>query len=103
MATPATRRTKRGDAIRVLLLYFALFGVVSSTIIGRTTPTSYDGWASGLAHGLLLVPTLVLSLFDHSVSVYQTPNDGWYNLGYAFGAVFMVVGVGGVIRRAIRA
>lgn len=44
------------------------------------------GFWLGLWHGIICPITFLISLFDHSVQVYEVHNNGgWYNFGYVVG------------------
>jgi hypothetical protein len=48
-----------------------------------------------LWHGLIVIVTFIISLFNDNVTVYEVHNNGgWYNLGFIFG-VMMIFGGGG--------
>jgi hypothetical protein len=48
-------------------------------------PTDAGFWL-GLWHGFIAPITFVVSLFNHSVGVYEVHNNGgWYNFGFLFG------------------
>lgn len=64
-------------------VFIALFVWYAKTVIPHTYPTHYTNFFWGFVHGIFIVPTFFWSLFTHSVTIYQSPNDGnWYNLGY---------------------
>jgi hypothetical protein len=45
------------------------------------------GFWAGYWHGSIALITLVVSLFNKDVSMYETCNNGaWYNLGFLLGA-----------------
>src|SRR5216117_3421073 len=68
-----------------------LFVWYAKTVIPHTYPTVYTNFFWGFVHGLFIIPTLVWSLFAHSVTIYQGPNSGnWYNLGYFVGISIML-------------
>lgn len=74
------------SSLAVFVVWFILWIWFSQTIIPRPFPTPYDGFWSGLAHGVFVVPDFILSLFNHRVAIYQTPNiGGWYNFGFLLG------------------
>ncbi len=53
------------------------------------------GFWQGLWHGLIVIVTFIISLFNDNVTVYEVHNNGvWYNLGFIFGAM-MIFGGGG--------
>ena len=58
----------------------------------------------GLWHGLIAPVTLVISLFDKNVQMYDVHNNGnWYNFGFLLGmAVFFGAGSGGLVSRRWR-
>jgi uncharacterized membrane protein len=44
------------------------------------------GFWWGLWHGLIAPITFIVSLFNHSVGIYEVHNDGsWYNFGFLLG------------------
>jgi hypothetical protein len=77
---------------RVLILVAA----VSATLVlagcaagPNTAATGGDsaGFLLGLWHGLICPITFVISLFTHSVGMYEVNNNGgWYNFGFLLGA-----------------
>jgi hypothetical protein len=53
------------------------------------------GFWQGLWHGLIVIVTFIISLFNDNVTVYEVHNNGAaYNLGFIFG-VMMIFGGGG--------
>ena len=55
------------------------------------------GFWLGLWHGIIAPVTLVVSLFNDSVNVYEVHNNGgWYNFGFVLGAVVLIGGSHGV-------
>ena len=45
------------------------------------------GFWSGLWHGMIIVITFVISIFNKDVHIYEVHNNGvWYNLGFVLGA-----------------
>jgi hypothetical protein len=53
------------------------------------------GFWAGLWHGLIVIFTFVISLFNDKVTMYEVANNGgWYNFGFLLG-VMMVFGGGG--------
>jgi uncharacterized membrane protein len=45
------------------------------------------GFWSGLWHGMIIVITFVISIFNKNVHIYEVHNNGvWYNLGFVIGA-----------------
>jgi hypothetical protein len=67
---------------------------------GPVVGQSPAGFWLGLWHGIIVWVTFVVSLFDHSVSVYEVHNSGWpYNLGFVIGAATLHGGGGAASRR----
>ncbi|MBS4016555.1 MAG: hypothetical protein KGZ86_09005 [Candidatus Latescibacteria bacterium] len=57
------------------------------------------GFWAGLWHGIIVVITFIISLFNKNVGVYEANNYGWtYNLGFILG-LFISVGGGLKARR----
>ncbi len=53
------------------------------------------GFWAGLWHGVTLVFTFLISLFNHEVHVYEVHNSGWrYDLGFVLGTVILLGGGG---------
>jgi hypothetical protein len=58
------------------------------------------GFLAGLWHGLIIIVTFIVSLFNKNVGIYEVHNTGWsYNLGYLIG---LLSSVGGGIRASTR-
>jgi hypothetical protein len=52
-------------------------------------------WA-GLWHGIIIIVTFIISLFNRNVKIYEVNNYGWpYNLGFILG---LMISVGGSFR-----
>jgi len=80
-------------SILMAALFIGLFVWYAKTVIPHTYPTAYTNLWWGFVHGIFIVPTLFWSLFAHSVTIYQSPNDGnWYNLGYFIGLSIILGG-----------
>lgn len=62
------------------------------------------GFLSGIWHGWIAPVTLIISIFNHNIRIYEVVNTGW---GYDFGYYIAVIsGFGGIAltrRRARRA
>lgn len=57
--------------------------------------TADAGFWSGLWHGLISPITLIVSLFNSDVNVYEVHNNGnWYNVGFVLGALVIFSGSG---------
>ena len=75
------------------VIFIGFFAWYARTAIPHTYPTQYTNLWWGFVHGLFIVPTFFWSLFAHSVTIYQAPNDGnWYNLGYFIGISIILGG-----------
>ena len=49
-------------------------------------------WA-GLWHGIIIIVTFIISLFNKNVKIYEVNNYGWpYNLGFILGLMMSVGG-----------
>ncbi len=56
----------------------------------------------GLVHGLIAPVTFIISLFSHTVRMYQFPNVGrWYDFGFLIGLSFWGSGGSHVVTRYI--
>lgn len=54
------------------------------------------GFWQGLWHGIISPITFIVSLFSHTVHLYEVHNNGgWYNLGFLIGAAMVLGGGGG--------
>jgi hypothetical protein len=54
------------------------------------------GFWQGLWHGFVSPVTLVMSLFNENVGVYEAHNNGsWYNFGFLLGTMMIFGGGGG--------
>ena len=91
----ATTSIVVGAAIASLVvaaIFIGLFVWYAQTVIPHTYPTQYTNLFWGFVHGIFIIPTFFWSLFAHSVTIYQAPNDGnWYNIGYFIG-ISMILG-----------
>lgn len=59
----------------------------------RNVPESAGFWI-GLWHGMICPIALVVSWFNHSVTIYEVQNNGpWYDTGFVLGA-----GAWGILR-----
>lgn len=103
------KQAKQGQVIFIALLGIALFFAVfislfiwyAKTVIPHTYPTAYTNFWWGLVHALFILPTFVWSLFAHTITIYQSPNDGgWYNFGYLLGISIIFGGSHGARTRS---
>jgi len=47
------------------------------------------GFWAGIGHGLIIIITFIVSLFNKRVGIYEVNNTGWhYNLGFIIGLCF---------------
>jgi uncharacterized spore protein YtfJ len=54
------------------------------------------GFWHGLWHGIIAPITLIVSLFNDDVGMYEVHNNGgWYNFGFILGMMFIFGGSGG--------
>ncbi|MCL2371867.1 MAG: hypothetical protein FWC78_00505 [Defluviitaleaceae bacterium] len=69
----------------LLLLGFALTGCVPGG--GAYYYENPAGFFWGLWHGVIVIFTLIGSIFSDTVTIYEAYNTGfWYNLGFLMGA-----------------
>lgn len=60
---------------------------------------SVAGFWLGLWNGIIAPVTLIISLFNHSVQMYDVHNNGgWYNLGFFLGITALFGGGAGGAR-----
>ncbi len=56
------------------------------------------GFLAGLWHGLILLITFIVSLFNMNVRIYETSNSGrWYDFGFLIGASSSLGGSGSTV------
>jgi hypothetical protein len=75
-------------AICTGLAVLALFVIAGCA--HQPAPTAYDppGFFTGLWHGFIIIPSVVVGLFTE-IRIYAFPNTGyWYDVGYVIGALF---------------
>ncbi len=61
------------------------------------------GFWLGLWHGFIVFIAFIVSLFKHSVGIYETHNSGfWYNLGYVIGLIISHGGGAGILFKGKR-
>ena len=82
-----------------------LLGLVAGCAAGPN-PAGAGGGAGfwlGLWQGFIAPFALIVSFFNHQVSIYEVHNNGgWYNLGFVLGASIFFGGGGGAGARASR-
>lgn len=99
-ASPAPRCPTRWGAYLLLVLAVALASCAPgpNPLVHHQAPGAapFAGFFLGIWHGAIVWVTLLVSLFDPGVSVYEVHNTGWaYNLGFVIGAAFFHGGGGG--------
>lgn len=63
-----------------------------ATSMPETIQPDAAGFWAGFGHGFVVFISFIWSLFDSSVSIFATPNNGgWYTFGF-------VLGVGGLAK-----
>lgn len=71
--------------IILLLMMISILFVVSACVPGDGSKTSSNpaGLLSGIWHGWIAPFSLVLSIFDKQISIYEIFNTGfWYDFGF---------------------
>ncbi|MDO8105904.1 hypothetical protein Q6348_01690 [Isoptericola sp. b441] len=99
----AVRAVLLGAAVVVLLAACAASGNEYVGTVAEARGTVGFWW--GLWHGLIAPITFVVSLFNHSVGIYEVHNNGgWYDFGFLLGLSFVFGGgpAGGSARRRRR-
>ena len=67
--------------IMLLLSLLILTGCMAGT--GSNTPDNKAGFLMGIWHGWIAPFSLITSLFNENVSIYEINNNGfWYELGF---------------------
>ncbi|MEO0093799.1 MAG: hypothetical protein ABIK67_06050 [candidate division WOR-3 bacterium] len=52
-------------------------------------PGHKAGFWAGIWHGMIIIITFIISLFNKRVGIYEINNTGWpYNLGFLLGLCF---------------
>lgn len=78
--------------ILILVVLFVLSGCLPGN--GSNTPDHPAGIFAGIWHGWIAPFSLVISIFNHDISIYEAYNVGfWYNLGYYMA---IISGIGGL-------
>lgn len=81
---------KRRFLVLLILLFVALILVGCAPGNDRwdqvINPGDKAGFWAGLWHGLIVIITFIISLFNGNVGIYEVSNTGWgYNLGFVLG------------------
>jgi hypothetical protein len=72
----------------LLAVAVLVFGCAPGVNSAASAGPQVAGFWQGLWQGFILLFTFVISLFNHSVGVYEIHNSGgWYNFGYLLGVV----------------
>lgn len=67
----------------LLLLLMLMLLTACAPGDGANTPEHPAGFFSGIWHGWIAPVTLVISLFNRNITIYEVNNIGfWYNFGY---------------------
>lgn len=78
----------------ILILTLAVFiftGCADSLDFTITSEYETVGFWYGLWHGVIIVVSFVVSLFDDTVSIYAIYNSGgWYDFGYVLGVMIVL-------------
>ena len=83
---PASTQTVLMMWLLSIIIYVALFVWYANTAIAHVYPDGNGDWWSGFLHGYFALPSFVMSWFNHDITIYQTPNTGfWYNLWFLLG------------------
>ena len=91
--------------ILVVALLVAMAGCAPgpNELAVQASPPEAAGFLQGLWHGFISPVTFIISLFNHSVSIYEVHNNGgWYNFGFMIGVSAIFGGGGRSSHRARR-
>mgnify|MGYP000220892179 CR=1 FL=1 len=73
----------------VLIVFLFLLTACAAGNVQFTSDTPAGFWY-GLWHGVISFITLIIHVFNDSVSVYETNNTGgWYDFGFLLGVIFI--------------
>ncbi len=87
---------KNKKMFAVLLMFLVFIMLLSSCVPGggHYNPVKPAGFFSGIWHGWIAPFTLILSIFNKSISIYEPFNTGWW---YDFGFYISIIsGFGGI-------
>lgn len=87
------RRWTRYAALAALVVVLAaLAGCAAGSPRFMEEPA---GFWMGMWHGLIIIIAFIVSLFDHTVHIYEANNNGaWYDFGFIIG---LLISVGGCV------
>jgi len=72
--------------IVISIMFLALAGCADKVYLSPPTFIDYPGFWQGIWHGFICPFAFAISLFDHSVGIYATYNNGgWYDFGFIVG------------------
>lgn len=105
---PLANRTTPPSLTRRLIVLLATIGILTLVLAGcaaGANPTASGsepaGFWLGLWQGFIAPIMFVVSLFNHSVGIYEVHNSGaWYDFGYLVGLSAFFSGPAGARRRA---
>jgi hypothetical protein len=74
--------------VLLVALFFAGCAAGPNPAVNTASPGGgVAGFWLGWWHGIIVVVTFIISLFDSSVHFYEVHNNGgWYNIGFLLGA-----------------
>ncbi len=80
-----------------LIVLFTLFLLNSCTAdnhnLSQCVTNEPKGFLFGLWHGLISPITLIISLFNENITIYESSNNGgWYNVGFVWGCALIFGG-----------
>lgn len=76
-------KTKKILLLGLMLIALTLLMASCAPGDGANSPEHPAGFFAGIWHGWIAPITLVISLFNKKINIYEVYNVGfWYNLGY---------------------
>lgn len=89
---------KKNNSRRLVATLLIVIFLLLSCAPGNTrwdqdvNPGHRAGFWPGIWHGLIIIITFIISLFDRTVGIYEVNNAGWpYNLGFIIGLCFSIL------------
>ncbi|MEO0114011.1 MAG: hypothetical protein ABIK93_00870 [candidate division WOR-3 bacterium] len=84
---------QRNNLLIIFLLFCALVFLTCAPGNARwnqkINPGHKAGFWAGIWHGMIIIITFIISLFNKRVGIYEINNTGWpYNLGFLLGLCF---------------
>lgn len=87
----------------VIFSLTACAGAAGGNDVAHVATGHISGFWAGLWHGLIAPITLIVSLFNDHVNIYDVHNNGnWYNVGFMIGVGTILGGGGQAPRHAKR-